>query len=93
MLCHALKGSARGDGTFPMVDCVAAIETDPYNAGLITLLTHLIDEARDFFFNQTLGRLAVSIGVCKGHSNIFYVRIVNSTFCGAFARQLIWLAE
>jgi HPt (histidine-containing phosphotransfer) domain-containing protein len=48
MLCHALKGSARGVGAFPIADCVAAIETDPDNARLITRLARLIDEARDF---------------------------------------------
>ena len=47
-LAHALKGSARGIGAFALADCAERIEDDPSDAALITRLTGLIVEARDF---------------------------------------------
>ncbi len=47
-LSHALKGSARGVGAFPIAECVGAIEETPGDARLVARLERLIDEACDF---------------------------------------------
>jgi len=47
-LAHALKGSARGVGAFPIADCASAVEDSPTDRLVLKRLTRLIDEACDF---------------------------------------------
>jgi HPt (histidine-containing phosphotransfer) domain-containing protein len=47
-LAHALKGSARGVGAFPIAECAGAIERSPTDRLVLKRLEHLIDEACDF---------------------------------------------
>ncbi len=48
MIAHTLKGTARGIGAFKLGDCAAAIEDRPADKALISRLSRLIDEVRDF---------------------------------------------
>ena len=47
-LAHTLKGSARSVGAFAIADCAEAIENQPSGKGLMSRLSKLIDEVRDF---------------------------------------------
>ncbi|MEW9808026.1 Hpt domain-containing protein [Mesorhizobium marinum] len=47
-LAHALKGSARGVGAFPIAECASAIEQSPTDRLVLKRLERLIDEACDF---------------------------------------------
>ena len=47
-VAHNLKGSARGVGAFAIAECVSQIEASPDDKHLITRLSTLIDEVRDF---------------------------------------------
>jgi HPt (histidine-containing phosphotransfer) domain-containing protein len=47
-LAHALKGSARGVGAFPIAECAGAIEESPTDRQVLRRLERLIDEACDF---------------------------------------------
>ena len=47
-LAHALKGSARGVGAFPIAECTCAIENSPTDRMVVKRLVRLIDEACDF---------------------------------------------
>jgi HPt (histidine-containing phosphotransfer) domain-containing protein len=47
-LAHALKGSARGVGAFRIADCLAELEEQPEDQGVLTRLAALIDEVRSF---------------------------------------------
>ncbi len=47
-LAHALKGSARGVGAFPIAECADAIEASPTDRLVIKRLVRLIEEACDF---------------------------------------------
>lgn len=44
-LAHALKGSARGVGAFPIASCVADLEKAPEDLALLRRLRRLISEA------------------------------------------------
>ncbi|MCX7303347.1 MAG: Hpt domain-containing protein [Hyphomicrobiales bacterium] len=47
-LAHALKGSARSVGAFPIAQCASAVEDSPTDRLVLRRLTQLIDEACDF---------------------------------------------
>jgi HPt (histidine-containing phosphotransfer) domain-containing protein len=47
-LAHALKGSARGVGAFPIAECACAIEESPTDRLILKRLDRLIGEACDF---------------------------------------------
>ncbi|HEY6630222.1 MAG TPA: Hpt domain-containing protein [Rhizobiaceae bacterium] len=47
-LAHALKGSARGVGAFPIAECTCAVESSPTDRLVVKRLVKLIDEACDF---------------------------------------------